>query len=178
LAGQSLGHWRSLYGVFRRPQNGRDRLAVRTAASITGSPRFVSSLTRVVLDADHTLVFLTLSAVNPHADGANRRYVAYVWSAVRGQGTSSQSLAPGVQLPLDVLVGSASLDYSIVPDNVAKVAWYYRCSSGCGQLSASPLVLRAHDNVAHAVITAGAWNLDRVTWYLRDGARPLHYNAR
>ena len=173
--GESLSHWRSQYGVLRRPQDALDRSA--TAKAVAGAARpIIPDLTRVVLDTGHTMVFMTLSAVNPGARPPDRRYVAEVWSAGKGSGetTQSQTFTPGVQIPFGLIEGAGSqLEYSIVPDDVTKVSWPIKCSSGCGQLSRSPLVLPARHNVVSATVTAGSWSIDHATWYLRGGAKPL-----
>jgi hypothetical protein len=146
-AGESLAHWRSLYGVLRRPQAALDRSAAAKTSAVP-TAHIVPSLTRVVLDTDHALVFITLSAVNPGAAAADRRYVAEIWSVATASGqTTTESLTPGAQIPGDAFVGpSGSLMFSVVPDDVTKVAWQVKCS-GCGRLSGSPLVLTAHHNI-------------------------------
>src|ERR1700749_676480 len=94
-------------GAFRNAAFGRP-----WAESARPSP-IVASLTRVVLDTDHALVFITLSAVNPEAGLPDRRYVASVWSAVLPTGSMQWTdLAPGVQQPFDVPLGADSVDYS------------------------------------------------------------------
>ena len=41
--------------------------------------------------------------------------------------------------------------------------------------SPSPLTVTAHDNVVYSVISADSLSPQHVTWYLRDGAKPLRY---
>lgn len=176
-AGESLGHWRSLYSVLGRPQSDLDRHANAKAAAATSAP-FVRNLTRVALDTGHTLVFVTLSAANPGAPPAHRRYVAEVWSAGLGpgQGTTSQPLVTGVQPPISA-PGPTALEYSVVPDDVTKVSWQFKCSAGCDHLSRSPRVIAAHDNVVSTTVTAGSWSVGHVTWYLRGGDAPLRLGS-
>jgi hypothetical protein len=176
-AGEPLTYWRSRYGVFRRPQDARDRLAVAKAESAKTAP-FVPSLTRVVLDTDHALVFITLGSVNPAAGVADRRYVATVWAAALPTGSMQwNDLTPGVQQPSDVILGSTgSIDYSVVPDDVTKVSWQYKCTGGCGEIPSSPLMLRAHSNVAYFIATPSgntSWSVANVAWYLRGRTKPL-----
>lgn len=57
---------------------------------------------------------------------------------------------------------------------MTNVSWQIKCSSGCGKLPGTPLVVPAHDNVVHATVAADSWSLGQVTWYLRGGAKPLH----
>jgi len=173
-AGEPLAHWRAMWGVLRRPQDASDRSAAAKAAAVTESP-IVPDLTRVVLDADRALVFITLSAVNPGASAADRRYVATFWSVSQASGqTQSQGYTAGAQIPQNAFVGpSGSLPYSIVPDDVTKVAWQVKCT-GCGRLSGSPLVLTAHHNVVYSLIQASSLSINQGTWYRRGGT-PLRF---
>jgi len=63
--------------------------------------------------------------------------------------------------------------FSVVPDDVTKVAWQVKCS-GCGRLSGSPLVLTAHHNVVYALVTASPLSIGQGTWYRRVGT-PLRF---
>jgi hypothetical protein len=170
LAGETLVYWRSLYDIFRSPQNALDRSVIATAQQTTTSA-IVPQLTRVVLDTDHTLVFITLSAVNPHARPANRRYVAQVSSEGLGEVSVSTEFVLGIQEPIPAFAGNGSiLQYSIVPDNVTVVQWQTSCDSGCQHRSPATVSLRPHDNLVYSTTKAPTWTPPgRVTWYVRGG---------
>jgi hypothetical protein len=176
-SGEPLRYWQSLYGVLRRPQNPLDRSANAVVHDATTSP-VVPQFTRVVLSTDNTLVFITLSAVNPSVGSADRRYVAAVDHVVQNNSPSgsADSLTPGAQPPNTAIPGTGLLDYSVVPDNVTKVQWTIRCLSGCTHGSSRTIRLQPHDNVVYSkALEQGSTSseLVHVVWY--RGGRAERY---
>jgi hypothetical protein len=172
LAGQTLAYWQSIYGVLRRPQSALDRSSAGSAER-AARVAIVPGLTRVLLDADRVQVFLTLSAVNPGAGLADRRYTLEVSDTTSQSGSTAFSPGPGDPVGVFIPGTAALLEYSVVPDDVLKVQWHLACQPACPQLAT--VTLRADGNIVDSTLPGGFRSIQvrQVDWYVHGRARPL-----